>query len=45
MTKSPLFGQNGLRKSAFWRPPDSDKESKVVKKYKEDIIEVSKGNL
>ena len=32
MAKSPLFGQNVLRKAARWRPPDFNEKLKIVKK-------------
>ena len=43
--KIPLFGHNELQKSACWRLPDSDKKSEIVKKCKEDVLEVGLGNL
>ena len=44
MSKSPLFGQNGLRKSAWWRPPDSDKNSIIVKKNLQNVYKVHQCN-
>ena len=44
MAKSPLFGQNGLRKSAQGLPPDPEKYSKFSKKGRQDIYRVHQGN-
>ena len=44
MSKSPLFGQNRLQKSAWWRPPDSDEKLDIVKKGHQNLYEVQQGN-
>ena len=44
LAKSLLFGQNGLRKSAWWRPPDSNKNSKIVKTNRQNVYEVHQCN-
>ena len=41
---SPLFGQNGLRKSACWRPPDSNKNSEIVKTNRQNVYKVHQCN-
>ena len=42
--KGPHFGQNGLRKSAWWRPPDSNKSSKIIKTNQQNVYEVHQCN-
>ena len=45
LSKSLLFGQNGLRKSAWWRPPDTNKNSKIVKRDRQNVYEVHQCNF
>ena len=40
MSKSLLFGQNGLWKSAWWHSPDSNKNSKIIKTNQQNVYEV-----
>ena len=42
--KKSTFSQNGLRKSARWRPPDSDDKLKIVKKGLQTVYGVHQGN-
>ena len=44
LQKSLLFGQNRLRKSARWRPPDFKERSKIVKKGHQIVYKVRQGN-
>ena len=42
--KKSTFSENGLRKSAWWHPPDSDDKLKIVRMGLQTLYGVHQGN-